>query len=290
MTVDETSLGRTIRSARERDGLSLRQLASEARISPAQLSRIERDDARRPSIATVARIAGALRRSPYILLVLGGQVPLEEIRPAVDRTLPQIAAALGRTRTELETLLAETGSLDEGTDAARELRSILAHAFVEATDADVPIPALAELFEGYLAPSLGRHGFPDRLQGRPYGEPAPAPVERPEASRDFRALREEWHYLSPGRRELLRALAADQRRLSELERLESPSTQRRLDRVRALEEEVAALRDELERWQRSSRELEARTAHLEEQLARARVRNEATDDDSPERPANERID
>ncbi|MFN8188066.1 MAG: hypothetical protein U0R69_13435 [Gaiellales bacterium] len=94
----------------------------------------------------------------------------------------------------------------------------------------------------------------------------------------------------PGRRELLRALAEDQRRLSELERLESPSTQRRLDRVRALEAEVVALRSELERWQRSSRELEARTAHLEEQLARVRVRNESTDDESPERPANERID
>ncbi|MFN8188067.1 MAG: hypothetical protein U0R69_13440 [Gaiellales bacterium] len=92
MAANETSLGRVIRSARERDGLSVRQLAAESPhlAGPAEADRRGREAAVRRHDRQDRR---ALRRSPYILMVAGGQVPLDEIRPVVDRVLAEVAAA-----------------------------------------------------------------------------------------------------------------------------------------------------------------------------------------------------
>jgi transcriptional regulator with XRE-family HTH domain len=272
MPRDETSLGSVIKEARQRDKLNLRGLAAESGVSLAQLSRIERNQAKRPSYSTLGGIARALHRSLDILLVLAGHVSLDQVRVTLDRSLPQAAALFRRSAEELERLLAETGSLEEDSSSARELRAILAGAFLDAVDVQ-PLLQLAYDRAALSPPDdpwweLSSPRYYER-QTLSKALPEGFVAEKPESSRDFRAVREHWVYLSIGRREHVRAFTEDQRRLSELERLESPSRARRLDRARVLKEEVARLRTEIDGWRRRCEGLEARASRLEEELAQS---------------------
>ncbi len=71
MAADETLIGRSLREARRRRGLTLRAVAEEAEVTESFLSQVERDVAS-PSIATLRRIAVALGTSIGTLLDSAG--------------------------------------------------------------------------------------------------------------------------------------------------------------------------------------------------------------------------
>src|SRR5262245_36962540 len=67
-------LGETIRTAREAFGVSIRELARQADVSAAQISRIEAGTVDQPSIDTLIGIARALDRNPKPLLIVSGHL------------------------------------------------------------------------------------------------------------------------------------------------------------------------------------------------------------------------
>jgi transcriptional regulator with XRE-family HTH domain len=71
VAVDDTFIGRSLREARRRRGLTLRAVADEAGVTESFLSQVERDIAS-PSIATLRRIAVALGTTIGTLLDSAG--------------------------------------------------------------------------------------------------------------------------------------------------------------------------------------------------------------------------
>jgi transcriptional regulator with XRE-family HTH domain len=66
--MDTPTLGQVLRKARERRGLGLRELATQAGLSPSFLTRVERDLAN-PTWRTIEGIAAALQAEPLLRLV-----------------------------------------------------------------------------------------------------------------------------------------------------------------------------------------------------------------------------
>lgn len=65
----QTPLGRRVRDARERAGLSLADLAQQAGVNESTLWRIEEGRSRSPHADVVTRLAAALRTTPNALLL-----------------------------------------------------------------------------------------------------------------------------------------------------------------------------------------------------------------------------
>ena len=74
-----SSLGDYLRAKREAlassdRAFSLRQLAVRCGVTPAYLSRVERDEVPPPSEDTLIKLAGELREDPDVLLALAGKI------------------------------------------------------------------------------------------------------------------------------------------------------------------------------------------------------------------------
>ena len=74
-----SSLGDYLRSKRETlasadRAFSLRQLAVRCGVTPAYLSRVERDEVPPPGEDTLIKLAGELREAPDVLLALAGKI------------------------------------------------------------------------------------------------------------------------------------------------------------------------------------------------------------------------
>lgn len=67
-----------IRRARERQAISLRELARRSGVSAGQLSRIEAGEVEKPSVDTLKAIADALGRPPASLLLLAGHIRIQD--------------------------------------------------------------------------------------------------------------------------------------------------------------------------------------------------------------------
>src|SRR5207253_770592 len=70
-------VGETLRAARERRGMSLRELAADTGLTPGYLSKIEVGD-REPSLATLRRIAAVWDLQPLLHLVSTQEVRQEK--------------------------------------------------------------------------------------------------------------------------------------------------------------------------------------------------------------------
>lgn len=180
----DATLAEVVRAAREREGISLRELARRARVSAGQISRIEAGEVAKPSSDTLRSIARALGRYPDPLLVIAGHLTGE---------------AAGGRLLELQDEIEERDEpaasfLDAG---AREL----------AVEDEASRRYLAwTLFEGSRADLLG-WGFQRD--------------EDDETRKEVEELIRAWRALTPERRLLVRALVADQEVLSRLDRLPS---------------------------------------------------------------------
>lgn len=113
------TFGDTIRGMRQARGIGLRSAAERIGISPAYLSRVERDKERPPSPDVVKRLATLLGGDADILFRLAESTDpdlAEYLRdvPAAARFL-RTAKAAGYGRTDFETLIrdAESRSLPE---------------------------------------------------------------------------------------------------------------------------------------------------------------------------------
>src|SRR5579885_2779818 len=72
-------LGTRIRVVREARGLKGKDLAKKARVSPPEISRLEKNQLKNPTVATLAKIANALEVAVDFLLGLEDEnLPLEE--------------------------------------------------------------------------------------------------------------------------------------------------------------------------------------------------------------------
>ena len=83
----DNSLGQYLRHKREMlatgdASYSLRQLATRCGVTPAYLSRIERDDVPPPGEETLLKLAGALGEDPDILLAMAGKISAD-LRQAI---------------------------------------------------------------------------------------------------------------------------------------------------------------------------------------------------------------
>jgi transcriptional regulator with XRE-family HTH domain len=81
---DERTVATALRQAR---GVSMRQLAAKAGLSPAQISRIESGQVRQPAPATLVALARALWLNPMPLLILAGHIPDGEARSWLKNVL-----------------------------------------------------------------------------------------------------------------------------------------------------------------------------------------------------------
>lgn len=98
-----TSFGAYVRGRREElrkadPSFSLRQVAHRIGVEPAYLSKIERDEVRPPSEATIARLARELDENADLLLALGGKVSHDLLD--VIRKRPRLFADLIRSLRE----------------------------------------------------------------------------------------------------------------------------------------------------------------------------------------------
>jgi len=84
-----------VRSARERDGLTVRELARRAGISHTQVSRLESGEVTKPSPEVLVSIGKGLDQNPIPLLILAGHYDIDEAKTALrpmfreDAELPQ---------------------------------------------------------------------------------------------------------------------------------------------------------------------------------------------------------
>jgi transcriptional regulator with XRE-family HTH domain len=156
-------VGETIRKAREGFGISIRELARQAGVSAAQISRVEAGAVEQPSIDTLVAIARPLDRNPKPLLIvsghLGGQEAVVWLRkvfrehrgaaydPAVDSELvDDWEHGWSERLAEARRVLA-SAEPDE-----RELRSIAADVFLTAETEETL------WWESWLAPLLEQQG------------------------------------------------------------------------------------------------------------------------------------
>jgi transcriptional regulator with XRE-family HTH domain len=110
--VPETTLGRQLHEVRQLRGISLKAVAEPARISPAYLQKLERDEVKSPSPHVLYRLAEALRVPYPRLMALAGYV------------VPAVADESDR---EPQNLLAHALSSEELTqDEQREVARYLA--------------------------------------------------------------------------------------------------------------------------------------------------------------------
>jgi transcriptional regulator with XRE-family HTH domain len=117
-------------------GQSVRQLAGRAGVSPAQLSRIENGQVRKPSHEILVALARALNRNPLPLLVLAGHLQGAEARDALRPLFRDGAELPGEwgdwTRFKLDevrSILLDPGASED------DVRAIAADVFrVEETD------------------------------------------------------------------------------------------------------------------------------------------------------------
>ena len=77
MSGKEWTVATALRKAR---GGSMRELAAQAGLSPAQISRIESGQVQQPTPATLVALARALWLNPMPLLILAGHIPDDEAR------------------------------------------------------------------------------------------------------------------------------------------------------------------------------------------------------------------
>lgn len=79
-----------IRRARERQGISLRELARRSGVSAGQLSRIETGEVEKPSVDTLKAIADALGRPQASLLLLAGHVLMQDFEELAESLTDEI--------------------------------------------------------------------------------------------------------------------------------------------------------------------------------------------------------
>jgi transcriptional regulator with XRE-family HTH domain len=108
---DEVSaFGEYLRTQRQLAKLSLRQLATLARVSNPYLSQIERG-LHKPSIAVVKSLASALNVSADVLLAQAAGIDADEEPPETGRTEAAIREDPGLSASQKETLLSVYRSL-----------------------------------------------------------------------------------------------------------------------------------------------------------------------------------
>lgn len=88
--MEEETFGGVIRKLREDAGISLRKLAKLLEMSPAYLSKLERDLLPPPSEEYICSMASILEEDPDILLAKAGKVHPDIIQKIVDS--PSIAS------------------------------------------------------------------------------------------------------------------------------------------------------------------------------------------------------
>ncbi|WP_457028731.1 helix-turn-helix domain-containing protein [Kitasatospora sp. P5_F3] len=76
---EAVSLGQYVREHREQLGLTVRQLATRAGVSPAYVSRLENDQYHEPTPSTVRHLAEALELEPEDLYALSGYTVPHEL-------------------------------------------------------------------------------------------------------------------------------------------------------------------------------------------------------------------
>jgi len=76
--VEDVTLGKRIRGAREELGMSQAQLASCGGLSQGYLSQLENDEVRNPSAAVIFRLARALHLDPRLLMQAAGYTAAED--------------------------------------------------------------------------------------------------------------------------------------------------------------------------------------------------------------------
>lgn len=163
-------LGEIIKQARGRTGFSIRELAREAGVSAAQLSRIEAGQVEQPSIDMLVSIARATNRSPKLLLIVTGHIGREEASailrpmfrehrsdeydPEVDSELVESWRELGAQYDDPDSLLRSPRALlaedEPDEDALRELAS---EVFV-----DGALHQETNWWDSFLAPLIAQHG------------------------------------------------------------------------------------------------------------------------------------
>lgn len=156
-------VGGTIKRARVAYGLSIRELGRRARVSAAQLSRIEAGKVEQPSIDTLVAVARALERNPKPLLVVSGHI-------GSDEAIQWLRDVLREHRGEEYDPEHDSELVDEWTYGWRErldeARTLLEEKEpdenkVKAVAADVFFTTETEetmWWESWLAPLLAEHG------------------------------------------------------------------------------------------------------------------------------------
>ncbi len=87
------NIGRTVKKLRTQSGITQRELAARAQLSPSFLSLVE-NERRRPSLAVIRRLAGALSLPEEVLI--WDAVELPDNLDQRDRRLCQIAKLIVR--------------------------------------------------------------------------------------------------------------------------------------------------------------------------------------------------
>ncbi|MGA7436094.1 MAG: helix-turn-helix transcriptional regulator [Solirubrobacterales bacterium] len=77
------SVARAVKDAREKAGLSVRELAKRSDISHTQISRLESGEVTKPSREVLVSLGKGLNRNPIPLLILGGHYSTDEARNAL---------------------------------------------------------------------------------------------------------------------------------------------------------------------------------------------------------------
>jgi transcriptional regulator with XRE-family HTH domain len=99
-------LGKILSAARERKGLSLRDVERETGVSNAYLSQLENEKIRAPSPNVLHKLAG-IYEVPYAVLMIQAGYPVAEGADISNNDAARLAARLGPTSREEEDALAE---------------------------------------------------------------------------------------------------------------------------------------------------------------------------------------
>ena len=111
---EKAPFGATVRQLREELGVSLRRFAARIGMSPAYLSKIERDEFAPPAEDKVRAIAEQLGQDPDVMLALAGRVS-SDLPPIIMRHPREMAALLRALATvspeQLRKLIKQVGRL-----------------------------------------------------------------------------------------------------------------------------------------------------------------------------------
>jgi HTH-type transcriptional regulator, competence development regulator len=97
MMAGRKSFGALVRREREAKEIGLREMAKKIGVSPAYLSKIERDEFDPPAEEKVRRIAEIIGRDPDELLALAGRVS-SDLSEIIKRRPVELAALLRTTK------------------------------------------------------------------------------------------------------------------------------------------------------------------------------------------------